>query len=203
MIFDNLKLIRVFIVGLILVFGIKPASAVGQKTVSFALGIQGYCPVSIYKDDKDQLAENKWIRGDIKYLALYDDVVYFCASADKRQAFLADPGKYVPAYNGKCTVCKVEEDLDVLGSVQHTYRYNNRLYLFPGQASKQMFVDNPEKYLDVCTGANHRCVVTKKLKGEDIEGQPVYAASHRAKLYYFSSREYLVEFEKDPYRFLE
>ena len=197
------RLYWAIMVGLCFVLAPKPNVVHGQATVSYQLGLQGYCPVAIHREDGDgkPTVNGKWVQGDQRYAVLYDGVIYFCEDAQKRDTFLENPGKYVPAYNGWCTVCKIEEKLDVLGDVNHTCRYKGRLFLFPGENSKRLFLNNPEHYIKVCTHPSSKCLVAQK-QGSDDNGKPEFAASFRAKLYLFSSSKNLNLFHKDPYKYV-
>jgi YHS domain-containing protein len=89
---------------------------------------------------------------DPRISASYDGQTYLFPTAEQREMFLAEPAKSTPAMSGGCTVCRVEMGKDIPGSVQFAALHQNRLFLFPGDEQKQMFVKNPAKY-EVTAGA--------------------------------------------------
>ena len=105
------------------------------------IGLEGYCPVCI-------LDANKWVKGSPEYQATYDGVTYHFPEEAIKEKFLANPAKYVPALGGDCIVCYASSRA-VPGSVNHTVRYDNRLFLFPGAEQQQAFRSNPKEFADV------------------------------------------------------
>ena len=57
--------------------------------------IRGYDAVAYFKD-------NKPIKGSAQYKAEYKGSTFQFASADNRDAFMADPARYAPQYGGYC-----------------------------------------------------------------------------------------------------
>ena len=62
---------------------------------SSGLALEGYCPVAYFAVDRA-------VRGNPKFASTYDEVTYHFVSADAKQAFDADPEKYLPAFGGWC-----------------------------------------------------------------------------------------------------
>ena len=96
------------------------------------IGLGGYCPVCI-------IDANKWAKGSPEYEATYDGVTYYFPEEAIKEKFLANPAKYVPALGGDCIVCYAKLRKRVPGSVNHTVRYDNRLFLFPAQSNSRPF----------------------------------------------------------------
>ena len=61
------------------------------------VGVGGYDLVS-YRQDGGPL------RGDEQHAAEHADLTYLFANVDNRDAFLADPERYLPAYSGFCAI---------------------------------------------------------------------------------------------------
>src|SRR5262245_37649199 len=59
------------------------------------LAIQGYDPVAFF-------SENKPIKGNPEIKSTYEGAVYLFASAENKQLFEKEPGKYRPAFGGFC-----------------------------------------------------------------------------------------------------
>ncbi len=62
---------------------------------SSGLALEGYCPVAYF-------AVNKAVRGKPEFASTHDDVTYHFVSADAKEAFDANPEKFVPAFGGWC-----------------------------------------------------------------------------------------------------
>src|SRR5438128_2227452 len=69
----------------------------GQKPNVSAAGValEGYSPVSYFEAGKAEM-------GKAEYAVNHDGATYHFASAAQRETFRANPGKYLPAYNGWC-----------------------------------------------------------------------------------------------------
>jgi YHS domain-containing protein len=59
------------------------------------VAIKGYDPVAYFSD-------HKAVKGSPEYHAEHKGSVFHFASQTNRDIFLADPGKYIPQYNGFC-----------------------------------------------------------------------------------------------------
>ncbi len=101
------------------------------------IGLEGYCPVCI-------LDANKWAKGSPEHQATYDGVTYYFPEEAIKEKFLANPAKYVPALGGDCIVCYAKLGKRVPGSINHTARYDNRLFLFPARGAATGLSQQPE-----------------------------------------------------------
>jgi YHS domain-containing protein len=91
----------------------------------------------------------KRIPGKLNFGVMHDGRLYLFANEKAKNMFLADHRKYADAdlaLGGKCTVCRVEMNQDVLGSPEFTSVFRGMRYQFPGQKQQEMFNQNPEKY---------------------------------------------------------
>ena len=67
------------------------------------VALDGYCPVAYF-------AVNKPVRGKSEHASIHDGITYYLVSAEAKQAFDAEPEKYVPAYGGWCAFGMSVED---------------------------------------------------------------------------------------------
>ena len=132
------------------------------------IGLGGYCPVCI-------LDANKWAKGSPEHQATYDGVTYYFPEEAIKQKFLANPAKYVPALGGDCTVCYAKLGKRVPGSVNHSARYDNRLFLFPGAKEKQAFLSDPEEFANVDLALKGDCAVCLVHGNKRVPGKPEFA----------------------------
>ena len=144
------------------------------------IGLGGYCPVCI-------LDANKWAKGSPEHQATYDGVTYYFPDEAIKQKFLADPAKYVPALGGDCIVCYAKLGKRVPGSVQHSVRHDNRLFLFPGAEQQQAFLSNPKEFADVDLALKGDCAVCLVHHNKRVAGKPEFAEIKDGFRYLFPS----------------
>ena len=72
-------------------------------------------------------------------------VTYYFPNAAVKQTFDAAPARYVPALNGDCIVCYEKAGKRVPGSIRFASLHRGRLLLFPSEAEKRAFNENPAK----------------------------------------------------------
>jgi hypothetical protein len=82
------------VAGLLAVTGSVPALA-GEFFERDGAAIGGYDPVAYF-------TEMKPVKGSEQYRAQFQDSLFLFASAENRDAFLADPEKFAPQYGGFC-----------------------------------------------------------------------------------------------------
>lgn len=78
-------------------FAYDPTSTAAVNVDASKLALRGYDPVAYF-------AEGAPSQGSAEFAAEHDGAVYHFASAANRDAFLADPTKYAPAYGGFCAM---------------------------------------------------------------------------------------------------
>jgi len=88
------KLLLLTVAILVLTAGAAAAKSL-VNVDSKGLALEGYDPVAFFTDGKA-------VKGDPALTAAYEDAVYRFAEAAHKEAFEADPEKYVPAYGGYC-----------------------------------------------------------------------------------------------------
>ena len=155
------------------------------------IGLGGYCPVCI-------LDANKWAKGSPEHQATYDGVTYYFPEEAIKEKFLANPAKYVPALGGDCIVCYAKLGKRVPGSVNHTARYDNRLFLFPGAEQQQAFLSNPKEFANVDLALNGDCAVCQVHANKRVAGKPEFTEIKDGFRYQFVSAREQAAFRKDP-----
>ena len=155
------------------------------------IGLDGYCPVCI-------IEAHKWAKGSPEHQATYDGVTYYFPDKAIKQKFLSHPAKYVPALGGDCIVCYAKLGKRVPGSVNHTVRHDNRLFLFPGEEQKQAFLSNPSEFANVDLALNGDCAVCLVHGEKRVAGKLEFEEIKDGFRYRFVSARDQAEFRKDP-----
>jgi YHS domain-containing protein len=143
----------------------------------------------------------KWVKGDPRFSVVQDGKTYLFPGEEQRQMFVKNPDKYTPALGGKCTVCQVEMGKDVEGTVHFAAIHQGRLFLFPGDEQKQMFLKNPSKYAGVDLAADGKCTVCRVEMQKDVQGKPEFAVIHNGLRYRFPSEEQRQMFIANPSKY--
>ncbi len=159
------------------------------------IGLGGYCPVCI-------VDASKWAKGSPEHQATYDGVTYYFPDDTIKQKFLANPAKYVPALGGDCIVCYAKLGKRVPGNVNHTARYDNRLYLFPGAEQQQAFLSKPKEFANVDLALNGDCAVCLVRHNKRVAGKPEFAEIKDGLRYLFVSDREQSAFRKDPAQYV-
>ena len=170
------------------------SSTRGRMLSSGNVALNGYCPVCI-------INMKKWVKGNPQLQTVYDGKTYRFPSEDARQAFLADPAKFVPAMGGDCTVCYAKMNKRMPGSVYHAAYHENRLYLFPGDEQKQMFVADPTQFANVDLALNGNCAVCLKEMQKEMAGKPEIAAFYQGFRYLFPGEDQRQMFLQNPAKY--
>lgn len=165
-----------------------------NKASAQTKAMSGFCPVTI-------LDGKEWKKGETSLSTTYDNRTYYFVNQEAKKKFDAEPAKYVPAFGGDCSVCIVNVNKRVAGSVFHSVRHKGRLYLFPQDDTKKMFKENPAKYENGDLAYGGKCVVCKK-GGKDEMGKPEFTVVHQNMRYQFVSKEVMVEFARNPANYL-
>ncbi len=90
-----MKIATTFITAVALLTAVIATPVLAQDVVNSTPGIGGYDPVSYFTAGQAQ-------RGSGYHVADYKGVTYAFTSEDNKEAFEANPEKYVPAYGGWC-----------------------------------------------------------------------------------------------------
>lgn len=121
-----------------------PTANVEEKMARIAArqglkGFKGFCPVMLR--DYRELVDAR-----LEHSAIYQGNQYWFSSAQARQAFISNPGAYVPASGGIDVVLFQQTGRQELGSLDYAVWYRSRLYLFTSELTKAEFVASPRTH---------------------------------------------------------
>jgi YHS domain-containing protein len=102
-------------------------------------GLDGYCPVSLHRD-------NNWVKGDLKHGVIHRGRTYLFATEKEKQLFFADPDEYSPVLAGIDPVLLTDRGQAVEGARAHGVVYRKRIYLFSSEENLERFWQEPERY---------------------------------------------------------
>ncbi len=106
---------------------------------SSALGLEGFCPVTLFET-------RKWRRADARWGVVHRDRTYLFAGPEQQRKFLEDPDRYAPMLSGYDPVRYLEQGQLVEGRRQHGLWYRNQMFLFADEASLEQFWKNAEDF---------------------------------------------------------
>jgi protein disulfide-isomerase len=123
---------------------VLPAPA--QPAAGPALGLDGYCSVSLVE-------KQQWVIGDRRWGAIHRGRTYLFVGPEEQRRFLADPDRYAPAVSGNDVVLAAEQGRPVPGMREHGVFFNNRVFLFSSEDTLEKFSRNPAQYATQGLGA--------------------------------------------------
>ena len=171
---------------------VQPARA--EEPRGPRIGLEGYCPVCVVE-------ARKWEKGSPDHKATYDNVTYYFPNDTIKQKFLANPAKYVPALGGDCVVCYAKLGKRPAGSIHHAARHDNRIFLFPSDNERDVFLKNPVEFENVDLALNGDCAVCLVAANKRVPGKAKFTEVYHGFRYRFPSEKEQAAFRKDPARF--
>ncbi len=99
------------------------------------------------------------------------------------------------AYNGRCAVCLVDGKTWAPGSPQHSVVFDRREYRFPGEAEKNTFLANPDRYVPALNGNS---VVEFAHSGNLAAGSTRFGLFYRDRAYFFQNEREKRQFQANP-----
>ncbi len=105
------------------------------------LAMQGFCPVTVIRDDK-------WVEGKPEFGVIHLGKLYLFTSEENMQTFLNDPVPYTPVLNEIDAVVFFEERRIVPGKREWGLKdpIYNRMFFFADEASMNHFYNQYERY---------------------------------------------------------
>ena len=97
--------------------------------------------------------------------------------------------------DGYCAVCLREKGEWVRGLSDHRVLYDGKIYYFPGEMQKEMFLADPVKYIPALHGD---CLVCKVDMGERVAGSVHFGVDYRDRFYFFPSAKQREMFKANP-----
>jgi hypothetical protein len=119
------------------VFSINPASHVIFETHT-GLALFGYDPVAYHSDGKAS-------EGRSEFMAMHQNLVWRFVSAANREAFVADPSAYIPAFGGHDARAVSEGRMSV-GDPTLFLISGGALTLFRSKSNRDQFLAEPEAH---------------------------------------------------------
>jgi len=101
------------------------------------------------------------------------------------------PAASQAAMDGFCPVCIIEMKRWVRGNAAVSASYDGKMYYFPGQEQKEMFLADPAKYVPALGGDCTVCYVNMKKR---VPGSVFHAALSGKRLFLFPNKELQQEF---------
>jgi YHS domain-containing protein len=102
--------------------------------------LEGYCPVSLVKNEQ-------WVKGEPRWSVVHEGRTYYMADEIQRECFLVNPERYVPALGGFDPVTFVDEGRNVPGVLDYCVTYDGRLYMFSSSTALARFRQDSRRYL--------------------------------------------------------
>ncbi len=91
----------------------------------------------------------EWVQGDQQYAAEYKGVIYFLASSQELWRFRENPERFAPQLLGCDPVILDIADRAVPGNIKYAAYFEGELYLFVSEKSRQIFQQDPRKFIRV------------------------------------------------------
>ena len=111
-----------------------PTSAGDVTPAGTRVAIDGYDPVAYFTDGHPA-------KGSSSLSFLFDDAVYYFATAEHQKMFAADPDRYAPQYSGYCTA-GVSIGVKAEADPQQWAISSGRLHVFASQKSRANFAED-------------------------------------------------------------
>jgi YHS domain-containing protein/thiol-disulfide isomerase/thioredoxin len=119
--------------------GIAAGAATTPNFTTPPLALDGYCPVTLVE-------QQKWQLGDRRWGVVHRGRTYLFAGPEQQKEFLANPDRFSPAISGQDVVMAMDYGQEMSGKRALGVEYQNRIYLFSNEASRQIFAKNPNRY---------------------------------------------------------
>ncbi len=114
-----------------------------------ALGLDGYCPVTLVERSQTAPQDPKcWTHGNLQWGAVHRGVTYLFTGADEQKRFLQQPDRYAPALSGNDAVMAFDRGQLLHGRRENGVFYDNRIYLFASVETLQRFQQDPRRYAE-------------------------------------------------------
>lgn len=159
------------------------------------LGLEGYCPVCV-------IAMRKWEKGNPQIKSTFDGITYHFPSEAVKAKFDAKPQMYVPVLSGDCILCYEKMDKRVPGNIRHAAIHKERLFLFPSDKEKAVFMKTPSMFAKSDLGVNGECVVCLAKMGKHVPGSAKHTVFNNGLRYLFPSEAEADMFRKSPTEFV-
>ncbi len=150
------------------------AKAKARSGQDAAVGLAGYCPVSLIQD-------RRLVPGKPDLTVEHDGRLFRFANAEGKAAFLRRPGQFTPVNDGRSPVSQVDRGDFLTGDPRWGVVYGGHLFLFKDAAERDRFVKDPDRYAHIDAddrGACPHCWNRAKLAGRPWSRSSATASRH-------------------------
>lgn len=122
--------------------GQKEKTSFDANPAKYVPALGGDCVVAYKK-------MGKRVPGDVHHWASHNNRLYLFSNEMAKNEFNANPEAFADvdlAFDGLCSVCKVEMKQDIAGKPELGVIYGGMRYYFPAKEQRDMFIANPVKY---------------------------------------------------------
>ena len=142
--------------------------------------------------------QQQWLEGRSVYQAIFDRQLYWFASQRELDIFSAAPEKYAPALGGDCLVTFADTNERVTGKPHFGAVHRGRIYFFSSQVARDIFKQNPSRYMDADIANQGNCLVSKVDDRKQIPGLPDTVVTVGGLRYFFAGSHQRILFSANP-----
>lgn len=182
-----------------------PAVAAGDtgsetgKKMEAALG--GNCPVAYH-------LQAKAVKGDPQFQSSYAGRKYSFSNAEAKKAFEENPERYLPQFDGRCTMALGGPYGNRLPSDPEVFLIlDGKLYLFSSERAKRHYLSEPSGIIENAARRFARpahkgaCPVSYQTVKKAVKGDPKFSVAYQGYTYHLASAEAKSLFVKDPAKY--
>jgi len=118
-----------------------PTSKAGAAGVELPLAWDGHCVCSMVE-------RGEMVKGKPEHEVVFAGKRYRFASAKKREAFEAEPPKFLPGEKGRCPVTFGDTGHWRDGDLRYPAIFAGRVFFLADESKRKKFLLNPEAYVD-------------------------------------------------------
>ena len=165
------------------------------------LALGGDCPVAY------QL-QNKAVEGDPQFQSSYAGRQYRFSDAEAKKAFDENPEKFLPQFDGRCTMALGGPYGNRLPSDPEVFLVlDGKLYLFSSERAKRHYLSEPSGIIENAERRFARpahkgaCPVSYQTAKKAVKGDPKFSVAYQGYAYHLASAEAKTLFIKDPAKY--
>ncbi|MBI3838732.1 MAG: hypothetical protein HY288_12465 [Planctomycetia bacterium] len=143
----------------------------------------------------------QWTTGSPQHSVIFDGREYRFPGDAEKNAFLANPDRYVPALNGNSVIEYVNSGMLVPGDIRFGLFHEGRVYLFQDDRERKLFQANPVAYTDADLAYRGASAVSLAESNRRLHGSPEFATRFHGLRYLFTSEQERTRFLQGPERY--
>ena len=188
------------LLGLLAVVATAPIAGAGESDRKAAL--HGYCPASY-------LLTGKAVMGNAAHQSAFEGKLYYFAGAEAKQAFDADPKKYLPRFDGLCT-CALGGSYGnrFWGDPEIFEIVDAKVYLFALERARRAYATDPARFIRKAEEVfkepvlGGTCPVSYQHANKAVKGSESFSVVIEGYTYHLASTEAKATFLKEPGKYL-